>query len=320
MNLFKKMLFGFVIIAFLFLEFIYYSENEVSKNISNALVLNRLVANAKNEASHITKIDENYFMQTTKTIKTDNQYENDILNRDNNEIYKLIELKIDKVDAFLLVVYDPSKVKMMACKAFKTKNNTGKERVLSMVKRYGALAGVNGGGFFDDGKEAKDTPIGYVIKDGKIIWDYKYKRKGLIIGFSNDNKLMMLEHVTGKEAIEAGMRDGLEFGPIIIKDGEITKGIRDERFKDKASRLIIAQREDGIVLFLATNGGTVGGAKIESIIDVLLNYGAINAANLDGGASTQMVVNGELITSVKNAYGRPVKEGRMVVDGWGILP
>lgn len=320
MNFLKKILFCMVIIAFLFLEYVYYSEDEVSKNLSNALVLNKLVTDVKNETSHITKIDENYFMQTIESISTDSQYENDILNKGDNDIYKLIELKIDKMDSFLLVVYDPSKVRMMSSKAFKTKDNSGKERVLSMVKRYGALAGVNGGGFFDDGKESKDTPIGYVIKDGKIIWDYKYKRKGLIIGFSNDNKLMMLEHVTGKEALEAGMRDGLEFGPILIKDGEVTKGIKDERFKDKASRLIIAQREDGIVLFLATNGGTVGGAKIESIVEVLQNYGAVNAANLDGGASTQMVVDGKLITSVKNAYGRPVKEGRMVVDGWGIFP
>ena len=320
MNFLKKILFCMVIIAFLFLEYVYYSEDEVSKNLSNALVLNKLVTDVKDETSHITKIDGNYFMQTVESISTDSQYENDILNKGDNDIYKLIELKIDKIDSFLLVVYDPSKVRMMSSKAFKTKDNSGKERVLSMVQRYGALAGVNGGGFFDDGKESKDTPIGYVIKDGKIIWDYKYKRKGLIIGFSNDNKLMMLEHVTGKEALEAGMRDGLEFGPIIIKDGEVTKGIKDERFKDKASRLIIAQREDGIVLFLATNGGTVGGAKIESIVEVLQNYGAVNAANLDGGASTQMVVDGKLITSVKNAYGRPVKEGRMVVDGWGIFP
>ena len=322
MEQFRNIFFVVVVVAFTIFVYVTFSDVNLSNNISNALILDEVVAevNEENEIPHINRIDESYFVETVAKKVSDNEYENDILNKDDNDIYKVIKLKIDKTDAFLLVVYDPSKVRMLACKAFKTKNNTGKERVLSMVERYGALAGVNGGGFFDDGKEAKDIPIGYIIKDGEIIWNYSYKRKGLLIGFSNDNKLMMLEKVTGKEAVEAGMRDGLEFGPILIKDGAITNGIKDEKFKDKASRLIIAQREDGIVLFLATNGGTVGGAKIESILEVLQNYGAINAANLDGGASTQMVVNGELITKVKNAYGRPVEKGRMVVDGWGIFP
>ena len=91
----------------------------------------------------------------------------------------------------MLIVYDPSKVKMMTSKAFNTKDNSGKEKIITMVERYQALAGVNGGGFFDDGKESKDIPVGYIIKDGEIIWNYKYKRKGLLIGFSNDNKYIL---------------------------------------------------------------------------------------------------------------------------------
>ena len=130
MNFLKKILFCMVIIAFLFLEYVYYSEDEVSKNLSNALVINKLVTDVKNETSHITKIDGNHFMQTVESISTDSQYENDILNKGDNDIYKLIELKIDKIDSFLLVVYDPSKVRMMSSKAFKTKDNSGKERVL----------------------------------------------------------------------------------------------------------------------------------------------------------------------------------------------
>ena len=151
MNAFRNVLIGIIVAIFIFLEFIILSNDEISKNISNALVTNGVVEE-NNKASYISKIDESYFVYTDEQMDTDNKYEKEILTKSDNDIYKLIELKIDKVDAFLLVVYDPSKVKMMACKAFKTKNNTGKERVLSMVERYGALAGVNGGGFFDDGK------------------------------------------------------------------------------------------------------------------------------------------------------------------------
>ena len=61
---------------------------------------------------------------------------------------------------------------------------------------------------------------------------------------TNDNKLMMLEKVTGKEAIEAGMRDGLEFGPILIKDGAITNGIkeREQIRRGDIRKLVITAR------------------------------------------------------------------------------
>ena len=179
MNIFRNVLLGEILVVSLFIVFIIFSNEIVSKNISNALEISKVAA-ATYDVSYINKIDESNFIETSEQIiSTDNKYENEILKKGDNDIYKLIELKIDKTDCFLLVVYDPSKVRLMASKAYKTKNNTGKERVLPMVERYGALAGVNGGGFFDDGKEAKDIPIGYVIKDGEIIWNYNYKRKGL---------------------------------------------------------------------------------------------------------------------------------------------
>ena len=45
----------------------------------------------------------------------------------------------------------------------------GKESVLKMTKRLGAVVGINGGGFVDYGY-GSDIPIGYVIKDGKIVY------------------------------------------------------------------------------------------------------------------------------------------------------
>ena len=56
------------------------------------------------------------------------------------------------------------------------------------------------------------------------------------------------------------------------------------------------------------------------ITDTLLNYGAYNAANLDGGASSQLAINGELINNPKNIYGQTVVGGRSVVSGFGLIP
>lgn len=112
-----------------------------------------------------------------------------------------------------------------------------------------------------------------------------------------------------------GMRDGLEFGPFLIINGKRQTNLKPTR----AARNMIAQRDDGIILFLVTDGASYAGITFNEGIDVLEKYGATTAANLDGGASTQLVVNKELLNSPKNALGIPIPKGRTVVNGWGVF-
>ena len=230
-----------------------------------------------------------------------------------NNDYKIIDLTVANNKGWLVVVYDPSDVHIMKSRAFKTPNNDGKENIIDMTKRYGATIGVNGGGFYDDGKVSKDIPFGYIIENGKVIYK-SHSRESDIIGMSNDNKLMLV-HATGEKAVEMGMRDGLEFGPFLIIDGKRQTNLKPT----KAARNMIAQRDDGIILFLVTDGLSYSGITFNEGIDVLEKYGATTAANLDGGASTQLVVNGELLNSPKNALGIPTPKGRTVVNGWGVF-
>ena len=230
-----------------------------------------------------------------------------------NDDYKIIDLTVAGNKGWLVVVYDPSDVRIMKSKAFKTPNNDGKENIIDMTARYKATIGVNGGGFYDDGKVSKDIPFGYIIENSKVIYQ-SHNRKSDLIGMSNDNKLMLV-HATGEEAIKMGMRDALEFGPFLIIDGKRQTNLKLTR----AARNMIAQRDDGIMLFLVTDGASYRGITFDEGIDVLEKYGATTAANLDGGASTQLVVNGKMLNSPKNALGIPIPKGRTVVNGWGIF-
>ena len=45
------------------------------------------------------------------------------------------------------------------------------------------------------------------------------------------------------------------------------------------------------------------GASMDTTADIMLEYGAVNAANLDGGASTVMYYQGELLTNCSSLYG-----------------
>lgn len=284
-------------------------------NIKNYMIQKRFQNNEYESSNDYQKLTFNnsLIIDTNEEKVYDNKYEAEIQNRGENNDYKIIDLTVANNKGWLVVVYDPSDVHIMKSRAFKTPNNDGKENLIDMTKRYGATIGVNGGGFYDDGKVSKDIPFGYIIENGKVIYK-SHSRESDIIGMSNDNKLMLV-HTTGEKAVEMGMRDGLEFGPFLIINGKRQTNLKPT----KAARNMIAQRDDGIILFLVTDGLSYSGITFNEGIDVLEKYGATTAANLDGGASTQLVVNGELLNSPKNALGIPIPKGRTVVNGWGVF-
>lgn len=300
----------------------------LKKNIINSLGNSRLVYTLYNsddiwrESVKINKASYDLELGEIKDGNKINEYEKAIITKDNdNENYKLINLKVDGMSAYLAVIYDPSKIQLIHTKKFNTPNSSGAETIMSMCKRYGGTVCINGGKFEDYGV-GSDIPKGYLIDDGKVIWPENGKdtSKGQIIGFTKEGKLKLLQ-TTAKEAIEEeGIVDALQFGPFLIKDGkEITLKEYDIGGYMKASRVAIAQRADGIVLFLIADGLHGSGATIKSMTKTLLQYGAVTAANLDGGASSQLVINGKLINKPVNIFGQSMAPGRKVVSGFGVV-
>ena len=245
----------------------------------------------------------------------DNEYDEAILTREpGNEDYKLLKIKVGGYDAYLAAIYDPSKVELIHSKTFNT--GTGQEKIKDMCARSGGIVCVNGGMFVDNGL-GSDIPMGYLIKNSKIIWSDNEAPANLI-GFTKDNKLLLV-NATGEEAIKMGMRDALEFGPFLIVNGKSIEYNSSVGGYSRAARVAIAQRRDGTVLFLVTEGTHAFGPNMGEVIDTLKKYGAYNAANLDGGTSSQLAINGELINNPKNIYGQAVVGGRAVVSGFGLI-
>lgn len=274
----------------------------------------------------------NYFVVINDNVNTDdividtkekstykNEYEKELLTRESgNDLYKVISLKIGSADAHLVAIYDPTKVELIHTKRF----NIGGygERILTMCERYGGVVCINGGGFVDNGM-GSDIPIGYVIKDGEIIWVPKGENEDTyrdnIIGMTNDGKLKLMSNATGTEAINAGVKDGMVFGPFLIVNGKTIEIVGDPW--GKSPRMAIAQRKDGVMMFLAIDGRNyIDGASLQDVVDILKRYGAYNAANLDGGQSATLVVDGALENSPPAEAKRT--NGRYVVTGWGLIP
>ncbi len=257
-------------------------------------------------------------IDTAEKATYDNEYDKEILTREpGNEDYKVIKLKIGISNAKLIAIYDPTKVSLIRAQKF----NVGRygEQVTAMCKRYKGLVCINAGGFKDPNGTGSDVPNGYVIDDGKIVWPLtKWStQRGNLIGFNEDGILMLLSNTTGTDALEKGMKDAVEFGPFLIVNGKPLEIVGDPW--GRSPRVAIAQRKDGVVLFLVIDGENyVNGATLADMVDTLLKYGAYNAANLDGGHSASLSINGKLANNPPSVAKK--QGGRYVVTGFGLIP
>jgi len=200
----------------------------------------------------------------------------------------------------MMIVQDPSRVQLATLSAYNTE--AGGKRVEDFVKEAGAIAGINGAGFADEGGVGDGgTPVGIVIHDSKLVYGVPGS-VGDVIGFDQENHLIV-GTMSAKEALEKNMRDAVSFGPVLVVNGKAAEvsgtggGLNP--------RTAIGQRADGAVLLLVIDGRQAHsiGASYEDLIHVMLEFGAINAANLDGGSSSLMVYEDEIITICASLYG-----------------
>lgn len=229
-----------------------------------------------------------------------NDYERAVLEHDEDDLYKIIRFKVNGCDAYLAVIYDPSLISVGVSKYI----GSAGQYIYDMAKQQNAILAINGGGFYDPGYNSNGAnPLGVTIADGKVITNEAYSSNGGgIIGFDLDNKLVLMRDANANQALNAGIRDAVTMGPFLIVNGKMAD-IKGNGGWGYAARTAIGQRKDGIVLFLVvdSNEFRTKGASIKDLAEIMERYGAINAANLDGGTSSAMVVNNELINDPINS-------------------
>lgn len=202
---------------------------------------------------------------------------------------------------YMMFVKDPSRVFVGVSNQKFSKDEPGKT-VSDIMNRYGVEVGINAGGF-EDPKGTGDgaLPKGLVISEGKLLYGSQ-NASYEVIGFNNEN-ILVVGRMTGKQALDSGIRDAVCFGPTLIVNGTALSSASTGSGLNP--RTAIGQREDGTVLLLVIEGrqATSLGASYNDLIRVMLEYGAVNAANLDGGSSSVMYNDGELINSNASVIG-----------------
>lgn len=213
---------------------------------------------------------------------------------------------------YMMIVLDPSRVIVGTVpEAYGGRGYT----VAELVERFGAVAGINAGGFVDnDGRGDGSIPDSLVVYEGKSYEDYRGTREGFV-GI-DDNYILHVGNLTHEDIMARNIRYGASFGPVLIVNGEpaanLTSGVNP--------RTAIGQRSDGAILMLVIDGRQVIslGATLQDLVDVFQEYGAVNACNLDGGSSSLMWYGGDYINNCASVIGiRPVPTTFLVMKEGG---
>ena len=194
---------------------------------------------------------------------------------------------------YMMIVQDPSRVFVGKPDSF---GGSGLS-VENMCKKYDAIGGINGGGYYDDGGGGTGgIPTGLTVSEG--VFYNESSDADCFIGFDEEG-ILHVGYMTAEQAHQSSIRDGVTFslGPILVANGlpvnatGITTGMNP--------RTAIGQRADGAVLMLVIDGRQAqsAGATYADLTEIMLDYGAINACNLDGGSSTAMWFDGEYVNN-----------------------
>lgn len=205
---------------------------------------------------------------------------------------EIVDVKGALYKGKMMIVKDSSRVKVGICDEF-DKNKAGMT-LLKIMEKYDAIAGINGGRYNDDNGFGKGgQPEGIVFSEGELVYgslDETYN----IYGFDKEN-VFICGRMTGREAVKKGFRDAVTFGPALVVNGEVVPSTGTGGGLNP--RTAIGQRADGAVLMLVIEGRQTSsmGATYLDLIEIMMEFGAVNAANMDGGMSSSMGYEGKEI-------------------------
>ncbi len=163
----------------------------------------------------------------------------------------------------------------------------------------GALFAING-----DYYGFRDT--GIVIRNGVAYRDAG-AREGLAFYLDGSVELYDETTTTADALVAAGVWNTLSFGPAIVSDGAIVDGIDsaevDTNFgnhsiQGEQPRTAVGVIDDNHLVFVVVDGRSPGyskGVTLPELAQIMVDLGVVTAYNLDGGGSSTMVYDGQLV-------------------------
>ncbi|MGC5771049.1 phosphodiester glycosidase family protein [Paenibacillus pabuli] len=183
------------------------------------------------------------------------------------------------------------------------------ETTMQAVKRSGAIAGINAGGFADSG--GKRYPLSTTVMDGKYVNGFQASFKDLFfVGLDHSGKLVGGKFFDKSSLDRLQPQFGATFVPVLLQNGQ--KTVIPDKWKvspKRAPRTVIGNYKDDQLLIIVVDGyneAGSSGATLEELQGRLYKLGVVDAYNLDGGGSSSLIVNNRVVNNPSDGSLRPV--------------
>ena len=229
-----------------------------------------------------------------------------------------------KFKGYALIIKDPTRVKIgVSSKLAERKGET----VSEIAERYDAVAAINGGYFTDEEGAEQWTsnggiPVKFLMSEGRIINDTERDKEQPILAITKEGKMLVGETTANKllekkANEEENIVEAMGYEVTLIKGGKKCN-LKTCPVTGSAPRTLIGQREDGAIVMVVLNSNSdLPGERLCATMNecqkLMSDLGCYNAINLDGGKSTTMYLNGEVINNPSYSLGeRQISSGFIV--------
>lgn len=184
------------------------------------------------------------------------------------------------------------------------------EKTSDIAESVNAILAING-----DYYGAQES--GYVIRNGVIYRaTAKSGNEDLVIYADGSFEIIDEDDITAEELLEKGAQNVLAFGPALVEKGSVSVTESEEVGKAMASnpRTAIGIINENHYVFVVADGRTSDneGLSLYELAEFMESLGVQTAYNLDGGGSSTMYFNGQIINK-PTTNGSSIKE-RSVSD------
>ena len=143
---------------------------------------------------------------------------------------------------------------------------------------------------------------GYVIRNGVVYRDTVRENSNngdLAIYKDGSFKIIYEDQISADQLVKDGVVNLLAFGPALVENSEIAVGTNEEVGQAMASnpRTAIGIIDENHYIIVVSDGRTSEskGLSLYQMAEVMKSYGVKTAYNLDGGGSSTLYFNGQVI-------------------------
>ncbi len=184
------------------------------------------------------------------------------------------------------------------------------QKTSEIAAAHGAIFAVNG-----DYYGAQETS--YVVSNGVKYRDSLFWRDCLAIFPDGHMEMYYSPDIKLSQLTDRGVWQVLTFGPRLVENGVIKTDPNTQVEREWASnpRTAIGVAENNHFIFVVADGRTSesSGLSLHQLANIMYKLGAKNAFNLDGGGSSSMVFQGQLINK-PTTYGDNAIRERGISD------